>query len=126
VDTIAPLHQVAPTNRLAITLDNDLCAMARAHAVADNLSLGKAISDLLRTRQAARPVSAPTSTTDISTSFSIDPDSLLPVVKGGARPVTSEDVERGLDDDDLRYLTAMGDQSGILRQSALGQAARST
>lgn len=112
-------------NRLTITLDNDLYAMARAHAVAHNLSLSKAISDLLRSRQASGPVSGPTSGGDDAGSFSIDPDTLLPVVKGGARPVTTEDVERATADDDLRHVTAMSARPNPVHQSSPGNAARS-
>ncbi|HRQ88527.1 MAG TPA: hypothetical protein PLA50_07000 [Bacteroidia bacterium] len=94
-------------NRLTITLDDDLYAMARAHAVATRTSLSKAIGDLLRRRQTPPPAPA-TEATDPDASFYIDPVTLLPVVRGDGRIITEEDIQRCLDDEDVRHLEMMG------------------
>lgn len=92
-------------NRLTITLDDDLYAMARAHAISTKTSLSKAIGNLLRQRNPGLPSPAAPKLGD---SFHIDPITLLPVVQGDGRPITMEDIQRSLDDEDVRHLEMMG------------------
>lgn len=78
--------------------------MARAHAVAKGLSISKAIGDLLRrSRTPDLPESLPP-----DSSFHIDPVTRLPVVRGNATMITMEDIQRAIDDDDVRHLEMMG------------------
>lgn len=93
-------------NRLTITLDDDLYAMARAHAVATKTSISKAIGDLLRRRLPSGPQQAPPC--DSQTSPHVHPLSGFPIVEGNGRPLTSEDVRRAEDDEDIRHLEMMG------------------
>lgn len=82
--------------RLTITLDDDLYAMARAHAVARHVSISKAIADLLRRQIVKVDPAGP--------SFYIDPVTQLPVVRGRTEKVTVTDVQRVDEDEDLRHL----------------------
>jgi hypothetical protein len=90
--------------RLTINLDDDLHAMARSHAIAMKMSISKAVGDLLRRKTATPVPSSDASQPD----FSIHPVTLLPVVKGGGASITDADVQRALDDEDLRHLTMAG------------------
>ena len=101
LDTTASLHHGA-TMRLTISLDDDLYAMARAHAIAKRMSLSKAVGDLLR-RRLAGDGSGPSSGPDAG--FHIDPETLLPVVPGRGEAITNEDVRLAAEDDDARYLS---------------------
>ena len=92
-------------NRLTITLDDDLYAMARAYAVANRKSISKAIGDLLRQ---GRGAPALPSMAHPETAFQIDPVTQLPVVRGRAERITMEDVRRAEDDEDIRHLEIMG------------------
>ena len=85
--------------RLTINLDDDLYAMARSHAITAKISISKAVGNLLRRRIGA---AAPTSE-DSATDFSIDPVTLLPVVRGGGTVICDADVQRALADEDLRH-----------------------
>ena len=88
--------------RLTINLDDDLYAMARSHAIATKTSLSKAVGDLLRRRQAVPP--APKSA-DAETYL----DPILGIqVSRAARPITMEDIQRAMDDEDVRNLEMMG------------------
>jgi len=92
--------------RLTINLDDDLYAMARAHAFAKKMSISKAVGDLLRTRTAP-PASSfvkEQPTTYISSTTGL-------LVNKGKFLITNEDVERAIDDDDLRHLEAGGFQA---------------
>lgn len=87
--------------RLTINLDDDLHAMARAHAIASNISISKAVSDLLRRRSAPNnPAPAPEGL------ISIHPISGFPVVAGDNGPLTQEDVHRAEAEDDFRHWSA--------------------
>lgn len=86
--------------RLSIQLDDDLYAMARAHALVQKTSISKAICDLLRRRV---PASGPT---DPSRS---DPATGLPVVPCRSGPITSEMVY-AMEDDDLPVLKVAEDE----------------
>lgn len=101
--------------RLTITLPDDLYAMARAHAVASHTSLSKAIADLMR----RRPPSG--SAAEVAHGRSTDPEvhpvSGFPIVKGDGRPITSEDVRRAEDDEDIRHLELMGLSPGEIANS---------
>ena len=90
--------------RLTINLDDDLYAMARSHAIASKMSISKAVGDLLRRK--IEPPPMPASHED--SSFHIDPVTLLPVVRGSGKPLTDEDIQRMIEDDDLRHLEAAG------------------
>lgn len=106
LDTIAPLHYGAPMNRLTITLPDDLYAMARAHAVANRKSLSKAIADLMQGRlRAEPPAGIPTPDAPVP---DLHPRSGFPIVADDGRPITSEDVRRAEDDEDIRHLEMMG------------------
>ena len=90
--------------RLTISLDDDLYAMARAYALANRKSISKAIADLMRPKQ--NPVSRPSPLSDAS--FSIDPVTQLPVVRGKAGNISIADIRHAQEDEDLRYLDEMG------------------
>jgi post-segregation antitoxin (ccd killing protein) len=94
-------------NRLTITLDDDLYAMARAHAIASKKSVSKAISDLLRRSVSAREFTGNQSPVG-GAPFFIDPLTQLPVVRGDGRKITMEDIQRSIDDEDVRHLEWMG------------------
>lgn len=93
--------------RLTINLDDDLYAMARSHAIATKTSLSRAVGDLLR-RKASVPSSRETQHPTLDTTFAIDPETLLPVVRGDGRVITMEDIQSAIDDDDLRIIEAAG------------------
>jgi len=86
--------------RLTINLDDDLHAMARSHAIAMKISISKAVGDLLRRKTVATQAPGDDSQAD----FSIHPMTLLPVVRGAGTSITDADVQRALDDEDLRHL----------------------
>ncbi len=94
-------------NRLTITLPDDLYAMARAHAVASNISISKAIGDLLRQGRGASLSNTSMRRAD-SQPFFLHPLSGFPTVQGKRIPLTSEDVQRAEDDEDIRQLEMMG------------------
>ncbi len=75
--------------------------MAKAHAVSSKMSISKAISDLLRRRISAPQAAAPSS--DSAEGVRFHPVSGFPISKSDGRTITSEDVQRMLDEDDLRY-----------------------
>jgi len=89
-------------NRLTITLDDELYAMARAHAIATKTSLSKAVADLLRQRHAREP-GLPTPEDEDSY---FDPVLGLRVSRAG-HPLTHEEIQRSLDDEDLQHLESM-------------------
>ena len=92
--------------RLTINLDDDLYAMARSHAIATKTSISKAVGDLLRRRTAVGIPHA--SAGGVSESnFHIDPETLLPVVKGSGT-LTEAQIRRAMDDDLVRPLQIMG------------------
>lgn len=90
-------------NRLTITPDDDRYAMARAHAIAGRMSLSKAIADLLRRRQEVG-----TDSNRETGSPRIHPHSGFPISGSAGRPLTTEDVRRAEDDEDVRHLEIMG------------------
>lgn len=93
-------------NRLTISLDDDLYAMARAHAVATKTSLSKAISDLLRRRLSNPPSPSRSHSASEATSY-FDPVIGIRVSRSN-RPVTLEEIQQSMDDEDVRHLEAMG------------------
>jgi hypothetical protein len=106
LDTIAPLHQYSLMNRLTITLDDELYAMARAHAVKRQTSISMAIRDLLRRVAAPIPPNQPTH--EREPAFSIDPLTLLPVVRSDGRKITMDLIQSAIDDEDARHLEMLG------------------
>jgi len=86
--------------RLTISLDDDLHAMVRAHAVANDLSLSKAIGDLLRRRLAIPDASSPRLEEEAGPSSHTHPISGFPVSEGDGRTITGDDVRRAEEDDD--------------------------
>ena len=82
--------------RLSINLDDDLYAMARAHAVAERISISKAVNALLRSQSTSR--GATPRGREHSASY------LSPVtgirVSRGQRPVTNEDAKRLEEEED--------------------------
>ena len=97
-------------HRLTISLDDDLYAMARAHAFANRKSISKAIADLMRPNP--NPVSS--SSALPAASFSIDPVTQLPVVRGKAGKISKDDVQHAQEDEDLRYLEGLGTPAGAI------------
>jgi hypothetical protein len=93
-------------NRLTITLDDELYAMARAYAVANRKSISKSISDLIRQ---GRAVVQPGQSTalQIDTQPAVHPLSGFPIVKSKGNPITSEDVRRA-EEEDIYHLEMMG------------------
>lgn len=89
--------------RLTINLDDDLYAMARAHAISSGMSISKAVGDLLRRR--IEPPHVPA--TDEETTSYFDPVLGIQVSRGRG-PLTNEDVARMIEDDDIRHLEAAG------------------
>ncbi len=94
-------------NRLTITLDDDLYAMARSHAIATKTSLSRAVGDLLRRKTSASPFREPQDPNP-DTTFFIDPETLLPVVRGDGRMITVEQIQRAIDDEDSRVVEDAG------------------
>lgn len=88
-------------NRLTITLDDDLYAMARSHAIARKTSLSKAIADLMRQSRSdpGDPSAPPTG---------VHPLSGFPVSRGDGRTMTNADVLQAIDDDLDRPMEIMG------------------
>lgn len=85
-------------NRLTISLDDDLYAMARAHAVAAGTSISKAIGDLLRQRNARPPAGSGGSESqyfdqELGLLVSRSPD---------GKTISREEIQRALDDDLVR------------------------
>jgi len=98
--------------RLTITLEDDLYAMARAHAIASGLSISKAIDDLLRQRAHGGAPVAPGSklhpfSEDEDASSYFDPELGIRVSRAD-RTITAEDVRQAEEDEDLRILEAGG------------------
>lgn len=86
--------------RLTINLDDDLYAMARSHAIATKTSISKAVGDLLRRKTEVPPApQTPSSYFDPVLGF---------LVSRSERPLTEEDIRRGMDDDDVRVMELMG------------------
>lgn len=90
--------------RLTINLDDDLYAMARAHAVANKLSMSKSVGDLLRRRVSGGQPEGREPTEPLG----IDPETLLPVVRARKEPITEEEIRRALENEDARYLEIAG------------------
>jgi len=93
-------------NRLTITLDDDLYAMARAHAISSKKSLSKAIGDLLRQRTASGAAAPrPLQPDDAASYF----DPVLGIqVSRCPKPLTEQDIQGAIDDEDARHLEMMG------------------
>jgi len=96
------LNHFSRVHRLTITLDDELYAMARAHAIASKTSLSKAVADLLRNRH-GKAHGLPTPEEENSY---FDPVLGLRVSRAG-RALTHEEVQRSLDDEDVRHLESM-------------------
>lgn len=88
--------------RLTINLDDELYAMARSHAIASGMSISKAVGDLLR-----RKIEPQGPSTDQASSSYFDPVLGIQVSRGRG-PLTHEDLQRAIEDDDLRHLEAAG------------------
>lgn len=98
-------------NRFTISLDDELYAMVRAHAVGNGLSMSKAVGDLLQRRLYTPPPESPEPRVaeDSSRADSyFDPVLGIPVSRGTGRVITDEDVQRAIDDEDARHLEIMG------------------
>ena len=89
--------------RLTINLDDELYAMARSHAIATKTSISKAIADLLK--RTTRAAVAPQGTGDELNYY----DPILGIqVSRCDRPLTEQDIQNALDDEDLRHLETAG------------------
>ena len=93
--------------RITISLEDDLYRIAKAYAISEDLSLSKAVTRLLR-RGLERPT-GPSVNEDGTTSSYQDrePRTGFPVRDFG-RTITMGDVQRALDDEDLRILEQLG------------------
>jgi hypothetical protein len=92
--------------RLSINLDDDLYAMARSHATAHRISLSKAVGALLRQRMLAHRSSSAPDSESSPAGFHLDLVTLLPVAQGRNARITQKDVQKAMDDEDLRHLEA--------------------
>jgi len=101
-------------NRLTITLDDDIYAVARSHAIATKTSISKAIADLITRRNPNLIESIPVTTDDPDQFFDPELGILLTRSRG---PITNEDVQRCEDDEDIHILEAMGLTPEQIRQS---------
>ena len=88
--------------RLTINLDDELYAMARAHAVRERISISKAISSLLR-RQDSESILAKGRKKP-----GLHPRSGFPVVATGGRKLKPEEIRQAIDDEDVGSLQALG------------------
>lgn len=113
IDIISLLHHGEMMNRLTITLDDDLYAMAQAHAVSTKTSLSKAIGNLLRQRS-FQPSAAVESDPH---GVRLHPLSGFPITTGDGCSFTGEDIQRVMDDEDVRQMEDMG-----LRQEKIERA----
>lgn len=86
--------------RFTISLPDDLYAMARSHAVAKRTSISKAIGDLLRRHSPPVPDA---SSVDPKKSSYFDPVLGIQVSRC-AEPLTAEEVQAAIDDEDVRHL----------------------
>jgi hypothetical protein len=96
--------------RLTINLDDELYAMARAHAVRERISLSKAISSLLR-RQDSESIPAKGRKKP-----GLHPRSGFPVAAAGGRKLKSEEIRQALDDEDVGSLQALGLKPAEIKQ----------
>lgn len=100
--------------RLTITLPDDLYAMARAHAVASHTSLSKAIADLMQRHprsappEGSAPADAPGPRFHPKTGFP-----LIEFEEG----TTMADIQRSMDDEDVRHLEMMGLSPGEIEKA---------
>lgn len=85
-------------NRLTITLDDDVYAMVRSHAIAKRTSLSKAIADLMRQGR----------TDPAGTADGLHPVSGFPVSFGDGRILSNLDVQRASDDDLFSPMESLG------------------
>ena len=85
--------------RLTINLDDDLYAMARAHAIASKISISKAVGDLLRRRS---PHHSPGSPIEKGVHISVHPLSGFPLAAAGNVAFGSDDVRKAEEAEDLR------------------------
>ena len=74
--------------RTTLTIDDDVLAVARAHAERNGVSVGRALSELAR-RGLRTGAAVAQRKREPETVFSVDPD---------AAPITNEDVRRSLSD----------------------------
>lgn len=100
VHTTVPLHHGDFVNRLTITLPDDWYAMARSYAVANKVSLSKAIGDLLR---CGRGPANPPMASGRQVGPKVHPETGFPLIdlKGGT---TMADIQQAMDDEDVRHL----------------------
>lgn len=89
--------------RLTITLPDDLYAMARAHAVASHTSLSKAIADLMRRHPRSTPPEGPADAPGLR----FHPKTGFPLIEF-EEGTTMADIQRSMDDEDVRHLEMMG------------------
>ena len=85
--------------RLTVNLEDDLYRMAKAYAVSENISITQAINRWLG--RVCRPTAPPGSQTP-NAMRRTDPTTGLPVVRG-KRPVSTDEVQRLEDVEDVRH-----------------------
>ena len=95
------MHHDALMKRITISLDDELYRVAKAYAQSEDISLSKAVVRLMRRGMAQASDSRVRE--DQAPYRSIDPRTGFPVLSVG-RPITMEDVQDALDDEDERYL----------------------
>lgn len=96
---MTPLCKMA--HRLTITLDEEVYAMARSHAIATKTSLSKAIADLMRQRRSSPAYSAEPGSCR-------HPVSGFPVSCGDGRTLSNLEVARGGDEDLICPMESLG------------------
>lgn len=91
--------------------------MARAHAIATNTSISKAVGDLLRRRLAPTPVASAFESSDDATSY-FDPVLGVRVSRGNGRALDEEQIRRALEDEDAYAVQLMGAEGGETQRRA--------
>ena len=87
--------------RITISLDDDLYRIAKAYAQSEDISLSKAVVRLMRRGMGNGAEGR--AREDPSPYREVDPRTGFPLLRVG-RPVTMEEVQELIDDDDLRIL----------------------
>ena len=97
-------HHDAVVKRITISLEDELYRVAKAYAISEDISLSKAVTRLLRRGiEGGRPAEGARTGEDLGPYRYRDPRTGIIVTKSG-RTITEEDVQKALDDEDLRHI----------------------
>jgi hypothetical protein len=97
-------HDDAVVKRITISLEDELYRVAKAYAISEDISLSKAVTRLLRRGiEGGRPPDAVRTGEESGPYRYRDPRTGIIVTKSG-RTITEEDVQKALDDEDLRHV----------------------